>query len=183
MINYCGNCEYYDLNQKEYWGNRYYCVKTCKYKENNEEACSKYIDRQKKPDCFITTVVCNKLGYRDNCEYLMNLRNFRESYLKMSPEGRKLLQEYDQIGPIISNELSVCNEVDSILLMDKFIIPCSEAIRLGKYDAAITIYYNMVCGLKERFSHALEGITVDYNLQTPLEDLGKARLRKKTARA
>lgn len=33
MKDYCGNCAYLDLNQKEYWGDRYYCTENCKYKE------------------------------------------------------------------------------------------------------------------------------------------------------
>ena len=37
MKDYCGNCAYLDLNQKEYWGDRYYCTENCKYKEKSDK--------------------------------------------------------------------------------------------------------------------------------------------------
>ena len=185
MADYCGNCAYFDLKQKEYWGDRYYCTENCKYKEKSDAACNRYV---KKPDngytpagCFITTVICYKLGFRDNCEYLTNLRNLRETYLKCIPSGIGLLQEYDQIGPIISTELLSCPVVDAMILMEKFIIPCNEAIKAKTYDQATKIYLNMVERLKERFSIALEGIKVDYTESIEQQDLGKGRGRKKPA--
>lgn len=185
MSDYCGNCAYFDLKQKEYWGDRYYCTETCKYKEKSDSACYRYIKRPdegyKKPGCFITTVICYKLGFRDNCEYLTNLRNLRETYLKSIPAGIRLLQEYDQIGPIISAELLSCPVVDAELLMIKFIRPCNEAIKTKNYDLATKIYLNMVEELKDRFSVALEGIEVNYENPYSLEDLGKARYRLKPA--
>lgn len=185
MKDYCGNCAYLDLNQKEYWGDRYYCTENCKYKEKSDAACNRYV---KKPDngytpagCFITTVICYKLGFRDNCEYLTNLRNLRETYLKCIPSGIGLLQEYDQIGPIISTELLSCLVVDAELLMIKFIRPCNEAIKTKNYDQATKIYLNMVEELKDRFSVALEGIKVDYTESSEQQDLGKGRGRKRPA--
>lgn len=185
MSDYCGNCAYFDLNQKEMWGERYYCKETYKYKEKSDTACKRYI---KKPDggyqragCFITTVVCYKLGYKDNCEFLKYLRDFREKHLKNSKEGIILLQEYDQIGPIISKELENCPIADSILLMNNFIVPCTMALRQNHNEEAIRIYINMVEGLKERFSYALQDTRVDYKAQFIPEDLGKARGRKNPA--
>ena len=187
MVDYCGNCAYFDLKQKEYWGDRYYCTETCKYKEKSDTACKRYI---KKPDggyqragCFITTVVCYKLGYRDNCEFLNYLRYFREKHLKNSPTGIMILQEYDQIGPIIIKELEKCPVADSILLMNNFIVPCTMALKQGHNEEATKIYINMVEGLKERFSYALQDIRIDYKEQFIPEDLGKGRGRKKPANA
>ena len=61
MKDYCGNCEYFDLNQKEYWGERFYCPKTCKYKYKNEESCRLYIEKKdngyKPAGCYITNIV------------------------------------------------------------------------------------------------------------------------------
>ena len=187
MSDYCGNCAYFDLKQKEYWGDRYYCTETCKYKEKSDSACYRYV---KKPangytpaGCFITTVICYKLGFRDNCEYLTNLRTLRETYLKSIPAGIRLLQEYDQIGPILSTELLSCPIVDAELLMIRFIRPCNEAIKTKNYSQATKIYLNMVEELKDRFSVALEGIEVNYTKPYSLEDLGKGRGRIRPATA
>lgn len=186
MTNYCGNCTYQDKNQKEYWGNRYYCEKTCKYKEDNEKACNLYIER--KPSngytpagCFITTIICTKLGYQDNCDILETLRYFRESYLKMTAEGIILLQEYDVIGPIISAEIAQAPNIDSIILAHRFIIPCYDYIKQGQYDNAISVYKNMVIELKERYSYAIQDAKPDYTYKTPIEELGKGRIRLRPA--
>ena len=92
-----------------------------------------------------------------------------------------MLQEYDQIGPIISAELLSCPVVDAMIFMEKFIIPCNEAIKAKTYDQATKIYLNMVERLKERFSIALEGIKVDYTESIEQQDLGKGRGRKRPA--
>ena len=187
MANYCGDCEKLDKNDHRSWENDYYCPETRKYKKLNDSACDKYIPKREggyqPAGCFITTVICQSLGYRDNCEYLVILRNFREIYLKSFPAGIKLLQEYDQIGPILSMELANCPTIDAIMLMKRFIIPCTDAIKSKKYDDAIAIYENMVNELKERFRYTLDTFKVDYTIETPIEELGKARARLKPANA
>lgn len=182
MADYCGNCAHYDLNQKEYWGDRYYCTKTCKYKESNDKACYNFVERPEKgyqpAGCFITTAVCEVLGYSDDCEILLTLRNFREKYLKTTKEGRAILQEYDQIGPIISYYLRKEPMIDSIILTTKYIIPCVDLIKKQKYFAAVLLYISMVQSLKEKYK--LTYYKVNYSLDTPDHLLGKARLRKTT---
>lgn len=185
MTNYCGECAKFDKNQKEYWGDRYYCTEKCKYREANEQACPVFI---KKPEngytpsgCFITTIVCTKLGYQDNCDLLQTLRFLRDSYLKYSVEGRKLLQEYDIIGPVISKEIAKCPLIDSIVLTQKFLIPCYDLIKQKRYADAVLVYTNMVKELNERFSYAFVDAHLDYNLKSSEEDLGKGRMRLKPA--
>ena len=50
-------------------------------------------------------IVVNVLGYEDNCELLETLRSFRDNYLKLNKEYIPMLMQYDNIGPIISNNL------------------------------------------------------------------------------
>ena len=185
MTNYCGDCAKFDMNQKEYWGDRYYCVEKYKYREANEEACTNFI---KKPEggytpcgCFITTIVCIKLGYQDNCDLLETLRFLRKNYLKNTDEGRKLLQEYDIIGPVISQEIAKCPAKDSLILVQKYLLPCYNSIKQNQYEDAIKIYTNMVNELRERFSYAFIDANLDYNLKSSEEDLGKGRIRLKPA--
>lgn len=180
MADYCGNCAHYDLNQKEYWGDRFYCTEKCKYKESNEKACYSFVKRPEKgyqpAGCFITTAVCEVLGYSDDCELLVTLRSFRENYLKKTKEGRMILQEYDQVGPIISDYIRQEPTINSIILTTKYIIPCVDLIKKQNYAKAIAIYINMVQTLKEQYN--LTEFRVDYLLSTPNDILGKARLRK-----
>ena len=83
----------------------------------------------------------------------------------------------------LSIELANCPAIDAIMLMDRFIIPCTDAIKLKKFDDAIAIYENMVNELKFRFRYVLDTFEVDYTAETPIEDLGKARARLKPANA
>lgn len=180
MADYCGNCAHLDSNQKEYWGDRYYCTKTCKYKETNDKACYSFVERPEKgyqpAGCFITTAVCEVLGYSDDCELLVTLRRFRENYLKKTKEGRKILQEYDQVGPIISDYIRQEPVINSIILTTKYIIPCVDLINKKRYIGAIIIYEEMVKTLKEQYN--LTNYMIDYNANTPEYILGKARRRK-----
>lgn len=180
MADYCGNCVHLDSNQKEYWGDRYYCTKTCKYKETNDKACYNFVEKPEKgyqpAGCFITTAVCEVLGYSDDCEILVVLRNFRENYLKETKEGRKILQEYDQVGPIISDYIRQEPIINSIILTTKYIIPCVDLIKTKRYIGAIIIYEEMVKTLKEQYN--LTNYMIDYSANTPEYLLGKARRRK-----
>lgn len=185
MADYCGNCAHFDKNQKEYWGDRCYCTETRKYKDASEKACYSYVKRPEggyQPSgCFITTIVCEILGYEDNCDVLQTLRFIRDNYLKKTEQGRMLLQEYDIIGPVISNELAKCPVIDSIVLAHKYILPCYDLIKQNRYESAVQVYINMVNELKTRFSYALNDAHLDYTIETPEEDLGKARIRLKPA--
>ena len=184
MTNYCGNCEYYDTKQQELWGNRCYCVKTRKYREKDQKSCNLYIEKKKKDNggCFITTIVCKKLGYEDNCDILETLRSLRENYLKKNEDGRTLLQEYDIIGPVISHEIDKRPVIVSIYLTKKYLIPCYILIKQGLFDLAVDLYKSMVNVLRYEFIDAIEKENPDYTLKTPIEDLGKARDRVKPAR-
>lgn len=183
MKEYCGDCAKFDLNQKEYWGERYYCTEKCKYKYKNDESCHNYIKRPeegyKPAGCYITTIVCLKLGYKDDCEFLTNLRFLRENYLKKFPKGINLLREYDVIGPVISKQIMQSPTIDSLILMNKYIIPTSNYIMSKNYEKATQLYKTMVDELKEKYSYELSTTEIDYTILTPLNDVGKGRLRIK----
>ena len=184
MSDYCGQCVYFDTNQKELLGNRYYCTKTCKYKEVNEQSCYNFIvkpDGGYKPaGCFITTMICEMLGYDDDCDLLTKIRLIRENYLKKTDEGRLLLQEYDIIGPVLSNKLSSESLLYSLLLTQKYLLPCYELINDNKFKEATNVYINMVTELKNKFSYALDNANLDYNMHSLEDDLGKGRVRIQT---
>lgn len=56
--------------------------------------------------CYITTITCNILGMKDDSYSLKKLRKFREEVLQKKEEYKKLLVEYDIVGPIIASKLS-----------------------------------------------------------------------------
>ncbi len=156
----CGTCLNIDLHNKSNWSDTYYCNKKYRggYHSLQERGCSDYVVNQSlqkdNSSCYITTIVCNILGYCDNCELLTSLRNFRENFLRINPKYHDLLIEYDLIGPQISEELlNLKNNKQYCLgLVKYFLIPCTEAIKSGRFDDAIAIYINMVNSLTEEFS-------------------------------
>lgn len=182
MANYCAECALYDLNGTPKWGDEHYCSKKGKYLKPTTTACSSFEKNNikegyQRAGCYITTIVCNILGYPDDCELLVVLRNFRENYLKQNSEHLPLLIEYDQIGPIISN--NIMNDPDAkisaIENTRNFLIPCVQAIKNGNYTEAIEIYKSMVLLLKLKYG--LLRTPVDYTIEEPMEALGKGRIR------
>lgn len=172
-MDFCGDCQYIDKYNKEYGKEKYMCTLHNEYRSERDVSCSDY-----RPNCFITTVVCNVLGYKDDCDILKALRKYRDGYLKQRPDGIRLLQEYDQIGPILSMIIAQLPVVYSIYLAHEYIIPTYDAIMNKQYDTAEAIYSNMVNMLKEKYNAYLIGIKVDYNAPYDINTLGKSRQRK-----
>ena len=182
MANFCSECALYDSNGTPKWGDEHYCSKKGKYLKPTTSACSSFVKNNAKEGyqragCYITTIVCNILGYPDDCNLLVTLKDFRENYLKQNSEYLPLLIEYDQIGPIISD--SIVNDPDAKITAIEntrnFLIPCVEAIKAGNLDKAIEIYKSLVLLLKLKY--ALLRTPIDYTISEPLETLGKGRIR------
>lgn len=182
MANFCSECALYDSNGTPKWGDEHYCSKKGKYLKPTTSACSSFVKNNAKEGyqragCYITTIVCNILGYPDDCNLLVTLRDFRENYLKQNSECLPLLIEYDQIGPIISD--NIVNDPDAKITAIEntrnFLIPCVEAIKAGNLDKAIEIYKSLVLLLKLKY--ALLRTPIDYTISEPLETLGKGRIR------
>lgn len=183
MSDFCADCGNLDRNDCK-WGDRYYCLHKKQRVKMNDKACNYFIHISNMPGfnrsgCYITTMICDILGYEDNCEVLQLLRNFRDNYLKVNEEFWSILYEYDQIGPIISGELKCDSESKMIAmeLLQNFIIPCARNIKISNYNDAIVIYKNMVNILKVRYN--LFGCQIEMKSDIPFEELGKGRIRQK----
>lgn len=180
MANYCGECAHCDTNGAPCFG-EYYCEEKRKYVSKSASACSSFI---KKPDngykragCYITTMACKILGLEDDCEVLTSLRHLREDYLKTFEDGINILQEYDQIGPVISNLIQRESIEYVQTLYERFLVPCKGYVEASLYPEATLIYQSMFEELKGRYG--LSSGMVDFKRETPLEDLGKGRMRAK----
>ncbi len=154
----CSQCVNYDWNNKERWvsKDRYYCNAGRGYKEPTDIACKFDFILDKSTDkdsggfqpsgCYITTIVCNILGYSDDCEVLTTLRSFRENVLRPNKEYHNLLAEYDLIGPIISERIKnkKDNEKFCLNITHDFLIPCVNAIKNNEEEKAIELYKQMI---------------------------------------
>jgi len=177
MDNYCGNCKHIDKNSKNYW-NEYYCNMEKKYLSESKKACSYFVLKDtggyQPAGCFITTIVCSKLGFNDDCEVLTTLRGFRENYLKRTDEGIKLLMLYDEVGPKISNYIAIDSSKVAQVIMNNYLIPCTNFIKEKGYMEAINLYKDMVYKLLKQYNIMY---IENYNKEVDMSTLGKARIK------
>ncbi len=104
--------------------------------------------------CFITTAVCEYLGKPDDCFELTTLRNFRDNWLALQPDGEDEIREYYELAPKIVEKLAASDEKDSLyekIRLD-YIEPCLEEILHGHNEACRERYRAMVFMLKQKFS-------------------------------
>ena len=180
----CANLNRDDVCRDWYSGKETYrCKKHWKYVKLDDKACNSFAELRTTGSytpsgCFITTIICNILGYEDDCELLTVLRNFRDTILKANPEYLPILLEYDKVGPMISNKIQneSNNNVLCLGLLNYFLIPCVGAIKNNNIEEAVDIYQNMVMQLHDDYE--LPVIKVDTTESYDLETLGKGRIRE-----
>ena len=197
----CGSCD--NFLDKDKIGNEPYdtsnscfvkgsCSCTGALYFRTEDACSLYVERGKRPssDCYITTIVCNILGYPDDCDVLTTLRDFRNNVLQKNKNYSSLLFQYDTLGPMIASEIED-NNVDnrkrgyyppkSIMaeylqscdktfirgIYDSFLLPIVGFIKNGFYDKAVSQYIKMTRFLQECYEiDYVEEMPDNYNYQS-----------------
>lgn len=165
----CGGCTYYDFQGDDYKGYcswykcYYYPGDSCSHQNPREQGSS---------GCYITTIICDVLGFEDDCSVLNNLRSFRDNVMQKNCRYFKLLLEYDVIGPKISQLIK--EEYDKtqdkeiwIQFYNFYLVPTSNYVNENKNEDAITRYMEMISSLKEYFSLEdidLNKIAEDYDM-------------------
>ena len=103
-------------------------------------------------DCYITTMLCHILGYKDNDVKLMTLRKLRDKVMQKDASYRRLLAEYDEFGPAIAEKLNEDNISDGdtskafriCTNLDRMVITkAANLVDEGKYSEAIELYKDM----------------------------------------
>ncbi len=181
----CSNCDWYDRNSTHYMNSNMHKCKNdggwktaTDYCDNHSRAEIKSTSSSgefKQSGCYITTVICDILGYNDNCETLNILRLFRENILKCDFKYTDLLLQYDLVGPEISAHLKTMedNYEYSLKLYHSFLIPCVYAIKEGYVVEAVKIYKNMVTTLCETFN--IELVSPKRDMEYDARTLGKGK--------
>ena len=145
MSNSCGTCMAFDGDRRKEgiifdycWCKRFQC-----WRRYDQDACDAYVGG--KYNCFLTSACVFHKGLADDCAELTALRNFRDNYLKKSPEGIKLVEEYYAIAPSIVEKISKHNDKDEIydsIYAD--ILVCIKLIEAKSFDEAVEAYVAMV---------------------------------------
>lgn len=146
------SCSYYSFKGGifgDYWCNktdkrvdsetyRRYC------RDYNYSDCSVY-KQSSSSGCYLTTMVCNVLKKEDNDFVLDIMRKFRDNYLQKNPKYYDLLKAYDNIGPMIAN--NIYNDKDkknlSQKLYDNVLLDISVDIINKNYLDAVKKYQKM----------------------------------------
>lgn len=144
----CGG--YYCKKDEKYLDKRTvntYCDNSLKYRD-----CPIY-NQNSSVGCYLTTAMCDILGFNDDCNVLETLRGFRDNYMKNNKDCTSLLEDYDNVGPMIVKCLNndSYNLETAKTMLDCYIAPAIEYISIGDFDAAIDVYKNMTLGLMKRY--------------------------------
>lgn len=138
-----GYCNYYRKKVKAYdeWG--------C-YSGNDDGNNNDNDDDNSDTGCYLTTLMCELLGYEDDCFELTYLRDFRQNYMQNNIEGQKLLSQYKDISHPIVKKLHMRLDKKEIALKMKnnYIISAIERIENGNPEGGIAIYKDMVAYLQ-----------------------------------
>ena len=103
--------------------------------------------------CYITTAVCRSLGRPDDCYELNTLRDYRDSYLLSTDEGREMVQAYYNIAPTIVKRIDKKAEADEIYenIWKTYLSPCITMIENGENEKCRDLYSSMVRKLEARY--------------------------------
>lgn len=103
--------------------------------------------------CFITTSVCYFFEKQDDCEELMLLRNYRDTWLTAQKDGTQLIQQYYKIAPQIVQKIESSPHYDFYcrFLYCSFILPCVLLIKNNKMEECKLKYIKMIKFLINHF--------------------------------
>lgn len=103
--------------------------------------------KSRKGGCFVTTAVCIYKGLPDDCHELQTLREFRDTILLATDEGRRIVAQYYLVAPRIVDSLSSDADFETVW---REIVRTVEAIEKRDYSKAIRLYHNAIRSLQQR---------------------------------
>ncbi len=154
----CGGCKYYDFqgdHSKGYcswYRSYYYPGDSCSHQEARESSTS---------TCYLTTIICELLGYPDDCYALATLRNFRDQVMQKEEKYRLLLLEYDVVGPQLASMIRKSSQESGNDFQDclqqfyqQFIVSTVSLVEQHQVEEAVSQYKKMIQVLKEYYGIA-----------------------------
>lgn len=144
MGNTCGGCMALDKDRKEVgvFSTKYWCRQFQCWRKEDQGACDAYVGSG---GCFLTSACVEERGLPDDCKELTLLRYFRDEYMKKTPEGAKLVEEYYAIAPGIVEKINQRPDKKEIYdSIYKDIITCVGLIEAKQFEETLAIYASMV---------------------------------------
>ena len=128
-------------------------VRRCCETNSYYRTCSKYKESSSYSACYLTTAMCKVLGKEDDCEELETLRKYRDTYMRQDERFDPVLEDYDKIGPIISEKIISDPRKEDIASIMKYyyIDRAIDHINNGENMEAYNIYLDMTLDLMENY--------------------------------
>lgn len=110
----------------------------------------------KKKLCYITTAVCEQQCKPDNCYELTTLRDYRDTYLMQTEEGRTLVEEYYNIAPGLVMIMDMQKDREHIYedIYNSYLLPCIRYIEAGQKEECSILYQKMVRTLQNKYFYS-----------------------------
>ena len=111
--------------------------------------------------CFITTAVCRFSHKADDCEELVLLRKFRDTFMIPSPIRKELVDMYYAEAPVIVEVIESLSEARKRLIYTSFLLdfinPAIDAIKTGHNELALMYYTKMFKLAREIAKNEVDG--------------------------
>ncbi len=167
--NTCGSCRYFrwprskfEKGKCTYKDREYYsdekvgdCTGFWAIRSSSE---AEYIDEDEDNSsssggCFLTTACCEYKGLPDDCYELTTLRYLRDSYMKKSLVGSKLVDLYYDIAPDIVEKINLLDNKKEIYEeiyqeIQKIVVLIEDT----KYTDAVGKYIDIMLGLDRKIN-------------------------------
>lgn len=102
--------------------------------------------------CYLTTACVNYARLPDNCLELRTLRNFRDFVLMKDSKGKKAINEYYKIAPVLVENINSLDNFGEIWnSVHQEIKTASKLILEGKFNEAFDHYKKITSGLIKDF--------------------------------
>lgn len=146
----CKNCKYIDLSNEGGAYHSYWCTRHDKYVYIDcDNTCYSYKDGGGE-GCFLTSACVNYSGKPDDCEELTALRSFRDTYMKSTDEGKKLVDEYYAVAPKIVEKIDSSDKKELYYRYIRQVIDkCVCLIKHNELERTLSEYKSMVLFLKK----------------------------------
>jgi hypothetical protein len=107
-------------------------------------------------NCYLTTAAVGAVGLADDCWELQTLRHFRDTVLRQSERGQRLIRHYYRYAPALVADISRQADARNIWLKawGFGILPAALCARLGFNALATTLYRKMTLALLRKARNA-----------------------------
>jgi hypothetical protein len=120
--------------------------------QNADLFAPKKAPKKKSGFCYITTACTESRGLPDDCDELMTLRHFRDTYMQTLANGPQLIEEYYEKSPLIVTAIKRRPDARQIFnqIYDR-IVETVALIKAGANQQAFERYCVIVLGLNQQY--------------------------------